>query len=125
MSQIMKAFTGIFMVLFLTVTAMGLLGAFLQVSKAQSFHAAVIDELENSNYSTTVLRECLMAAGDNGYHLTVTLYEEEGGYLVCEEDGDIPQEKKRIDMARVDMMFQIKIPFFGMANEQILKGYGR
>jgi hypothetical protein len=125
MSQIMKAFTGIFMVLFLTTTSMGVLGAFLQVSRAQTFHASVIDELENSNYNKKVLEECLIAAGQNGYELTVTLYQTEGGYVVCHYCVDVPKEIPPIDMVRVDMGFTIEIPFFGVKNKQLISGYGR
>lgn len=125
MSQIMKAFTGIFMVLFMTVVSMGLLGAFLQVSKARSFHAMVIDELENSDYNKGVLQECLHAANDNKYDMTITLYEAEGGYAVCKSVSDIPEDIGSIDLARVDMEFCIIIPFLGVENSQNISGYGR
>lgn len=125
MSQIMKAFTGIFMVLFMTAVSMGLLGAFLQVSKARSFHAMVIDELENSDYHKDVLEECLLAAEKNKYNMTVTLYEAEGGYVVCKSAADIPIDIASIDLARVDMEFFIIIPFLGVENAQNISGYGR
>lgn len=125
MSQIMKAFTGVFMVLFMTAVSMGLLGAFLQVSRARSFHAMVIDELENSDYHKGVLESCLVAAGKHNYDMTITLYEAEGGYVVCKSIADIPIEKGSIDLARVDMKFVITIPFLGMENTQNISGYGR
>ena len=49
MSQIIKAFTGIFMVLFLMATSMGILGAFVQTLQVQNLHGQVIDELEHKN----------------------------------------------------------------------------
>ncbi|MBQ8040194.1 MAG: hypothetical protein IJ274_10065 [Lachnospiraceae bacterium] len=125
MSQIMKAFTGIFMVLFLTVSSMGILGAFLQVSKALNFHTGVIDELENSNYCKSVLEECFEMAELNGYELEVTLYEMQGGTLLCSKKADIPVADKEINMAKVDMKFYITIPFFSLRNEQAISGYGR
>lgn len=125
MSQIMKAFTGIFIVLFMTASSMGILGAFLQVSKAQEYHAAMIDELENSDYSTNVLMECLHAAKENGYKVEITLYEKNGGCVMYSESEDVPKEIQQIDMAKVDMKFMITIPFFGVKNEQKISGYGR
>jgi hypothetical protein len=121
----MKAFTGIFMVLFMTAVSMGLLGAFLQVSRARTFHAMVIDELENSDYHKDVLEECLRAADNICYDMTVTLYEKEGGYVICKSPSDIPAEIKSIDLARVDMGFSIVIPFLGVENVQNIYGYGR
>ena len=125
MSQIMKAFTGIFMVLVMTAVSMGLLGAFLQVSRARSFHAMVIDELENSDYHSGVLEECLQAANKNNYNMTITLYESEGGYVVCKTVSDIPGDIGSVDLARVDMNFSIVIPFLGIENIQNIHGYGR
>ena len=125
MSQIMKAFTGIFIVLFMTAVSMGLLGAFLQVSKARSFHAMVIDELENSDYHKGVLEACLVTAEKCNYDMTITLYEAEGGYVVCKSVSDIPTEIDSIDLARVDMGFFSTIPFLGMENAQNISGYGR
>ena len=125
MSQIMKAFTGIFMVLFMMVVSMGLLGAFLQVSRARSFHAMVIDELENSDYDKNVLEECLHAAGKNSYDMRIILYETEGGYVVCQPGLDIPMDINSVDMAKVDMQFAIQIPFLGVENIQVVSGYGR
>ena len=125
MSQIMKAFTGIFMVLFMTVVSMGLLGAFLQVSRARSFHAMVIDELENSDYHKSVLEESLLAANKNNYDMTITLYEAEGGYVVCKSASDVPENMGSIDLAKVDMGFFIVIPFLGVENAQNICGYGR
>lgn len=125
MSQIMKAFTGIFMVLFLVATSMGALSGFLQVSRAMEFHAAVIDELENSNYCSSVLKECFDAAQKGGYELKVTLFEVQGGSLFCEDKSDVPDADKQIRMAKVDLKFYITIPFFGLRNEQSVSGYGR
>lgn len=125
MSQIMKAFMGIFIVLFMTTSSMGMLGAFLQVSQAREFHAMVIDELENSNYCKAVLEECFKTAEESGYVLEVTLYKNQGGYISCTEKADIPSQLEEIDMAKIDMQFVITIPFLGVENEQEISGYGR
>ena len=45
MSQVMKAFMGVFMVLFLMATSTGVIGAYYQVLHAQNTHAVMIDEL--------------------------------------------------------------------------------
>lgn len=104
MSQIMKAFMGIFIILFMVFSSMGVLGAFLQVERALEFHSSVIDELENSDYADVVLENCLKEAEQYGYELEVTMYEE------C---------------AEVDLGFNIRIPFFGIESGQKIHGYGR
>ena len=58
MSQVIKTFLGVFLILFLTVTAAGVLGAFYQMLHAQNLHAKMIDELENSDYAPLVMEAC-------------------------------------------------------------------
>ena len=125
MSQIMKAFTGIFMVLFMVAASMGALSGFIQVSKAMEFHASVIDELENSDYCSSVLEACFEAAQRGGYELKVTLFEVQGGSVIYEDISDVLEPDKHIQMAKVDMRFYINIPFFALRNEQNISGYGR
>ena len=43
MSQIMKAFTGMFIVMFMMVSATGVLSMFFQAMYAQNLHAVIID----------------------------------------------------------------------------------
>lgn len=46
MSQIMKAFMGVFLTLFMAVTAMGILAAYMEVMNAQDMQARIVDEIE-------------------------------------------------------------------------------
>ena len=51
MSQIMKAFFGIFLIMFMTVTSSGILSGFMTVVEAQNLHAQIINELEDSDFN--------------------------------------------------------------------------
>ena len=44
MSQIIKAFMGVFLTLFMEVTAMGILAAYMEVMNAQDMQARIVDE---------------------------------------------------------------------------------
>ncbi len=46
MSQIIKAFMGVFLTLFMAVTAMGILAAYMEVMNAQDMQARIVDEIE-------------------------------------------------------------------------------
>lgn len=125
MSQIMKVFTGIFMVLFMTAASMGVLGAFLQVTKAQNYHAMIIDEMENSDYYDAVCEECYRVAKEANYRLTITFYQENGGYVSCTKSEELPQELSEFTMAKVMLGFDIQIPFMGIKSSQEIYGYAR
>lgn len=125
MSQIMKAFMGIFMILFMMVTVTGILGAFFQVSYAQNLYAVVVDELENSDYAPKVLKECFEVAELSGYEMDITLYPENDPYMKVDETEDIPNNVDTVTMARVHLKYPLEIAFFGIHIEQEIYGYAR
>lgn len=47
-------------------------------SNASRFYNNVVRKMEEQYYDPTVLEECRQAAQDNGYRLTVDVYEQEG-----------------------------------------------
>ncbi len=125
MSQIMKAFTGLFVVMFMMVTATGLLGAFFQTMHAQNLHAAVIDEMENSNYARSVLEGCFLAVEEAGYEMELTLYTEYDGFIKCESKETLPVITEDIVMAEVTLKYPFQIGFFQVDVKQELFGYAR
>lgn len=125
MSQIIKAFTGIFIVLFMMTTATGILGAFLQVSHVQNLHASMIQELENSNYADTVLEECFSVVKECGYELEIVFYGKNGEYFKCESFEAVMENTCEISSAKVTLRFPIKIAFFDIYLKQEVFGYGR
>ena len=58
MSQIVKAFLGVFLTLFMAVVALSVLTAYMEVMNAQDMQARIVDELENSDFNAGVMREC-------------------------------------------------------------------
>ena len=125
MSQIIKAFTGVFIVLFLMTTSVGILGAFMQTLQAQNLHGKVIDELENSDYSLSVLEETFQIASDYGATLEVLLYLEDGSFLRCDKQEAVPDTLEAVTMAEVALNYPIQIPFVGLDKSHRLIGYAR
>ena len=58
MSQIMKTFLGVFLIMFMVVTSSGVLSGFMTVVEAQNLHAQIINELEDSDYDSSVAQTC-------------------------------------------------------------------
>ena len=125
MRQIIKAFTALFMVLYMMVTALGLLGAFFQVLHAQNLHASIIDELENSNYARNVIEECYEVCEIAEYELEMTLYFENEENVVLREIMDIPLTLEGVEMARVGLKYPLQLLFFDINLTQELYGYAR
>ena len=125
MSQIIKAFTGVFIVLFLMATSTGILEAFMQTLQAQNLHGKVIDELENSDYSLSVLEETFQLVADYGVTLEVLLYLEDGSFLRCDSQDSVPESLGAVTMAEVALDYPVQIPFVGLDKSHRLVGYAR
>lgn len=66
MSQIMKTFLGVFLIMFMVVTSSGVLSGFMTVVEAQNLHAQIINELEDSDYDSSVAQTCFENASKAG-----------------------------------------------------------
>lgn len=125
MSQIIKAFTGIFIVMFMMVSATGILGTFLQTLHAQNLHAAIINELENSDYARTVLIEVFDTAEEGGYELRLRLYQEYEEYILCAAAEEVPEDVSSVMMAEVTLSYPVQLLFFQVSQKQDIVGYAR
>lgn len=125
MSQIIKAFTGVFIALFLMATGTGVLGGALQIMQAQDFHGKVIDELENSDYALPVLKNAFLLADEMGGQLELLLYLKNGDSIVCVSSMDFPDSIGEVEMAEVLYWYPIRMPFMGFHKELQLIGYAR
>lgn len=125
MSQVMKAFTGVFMVLFLMVTSAGVIGAFGQILHAQNTHACMIDELENSDYARHVLESCFKTAAEENYQLQLSLYSDTEEMVTCMDVSGLPEDTDFVSMAEVVLDYSIEIAFFEIDVKQQLFGYAR
>ncbi len=125
MSQIIKAFTGIYLLLLLMVSSTGVLSAFLQTLHAQNLHSMIIDELENSDYARSILEAAFQEAEKNQYDLHLILYRNHEAAVVCEEVTELPEDLGDVSMAEVCLGYEIALTFFDISLPQKLIGYGR
>lgn len=124
MSQVMKSFMGIFLIMFLAMVSMGVLSAFMGVIDARDLHAQIIDELENSDYSANVMREQFDIAERAGYQLDITIYrgEDQVEYTGKDQVADLPSGA---ELAKVCLTFPFRVGFFGFNDAHTLCGYAR
>ncbi|MBQ8624844.1 MAG: hypothetical protein IJ419_01565 [Agathobacter sp.] len=125
MSQIIKAFTGIFIVLFMMCSALGILGVFFQTLQAQDFHALIVNELENSNYAEAVVENAFITSQTYGYELEIRFYQEAGEPVACGDVETIPENLEDVCMAQVTLQYPVEIAFFQVDEQQTIIGYAR
>lgn len=125
MSQVMKAFMGVFMILLLMTTSAGVLGAFYQILHAQNTHAIMLDELENSDFAKGIMEACFETAEMEEYRLQMNLYSTSSDIKTCMCVEDIPLNTEDVRMVEVILFYDIELAFFDIAKEQQLFGYAR
>lgn len=125
MSQIVKAFLGVFLTLFMAVVAIGVLSAYMEVMNAQDMQARVVDELENSNFNAGVVKECFQKCADAGYELSVTLFYEDVAVAAMHTKQEVPDVLEKVSLAKVEVRFPLKSAFLGIDQARSFVGYAR
>jgi hypothetical protein len=125
MSQIIKAYMGMFILLSITFAAAGILAAFLTVADAQDIHQNMVDELENSDFYPQVIKECFLLAEHRGYTLEITLYQSDYTSISCKNVEDVPENTDEVLYARVELQFPLRLAFYEFENMESFCAYAR
>lgn len=124
MEQVIKTYLGIFLMMVLATVGIGIVAAEAQICKARNFKSDVVVELENSDYNREVLNACMKQAEESGYRLQITLYEDTGEVILC-ENGNVPFWENEVTMAEVILHYAYQMgPFHGKM-EHSIRGFGR
>ena len=102
MSQIVKAFLGVFLTIFMAVVALGVLNTYMEVMSAQDMQARIVDELENSNFNA-----------------------ESGAIAAIHGQQEVPAVNDAVSMAKVELRFPMKSVFLGIDQSRVFVGYAR
>ncbi|MBQ8278247.1 MAG: hypothetical protein IJZ23_00220 [Roseburia sp.] len=81
------------------------------VAAAKEFKAAVVAEIENSNFNPNVIEGCIKQAREAGYELQVT-------NCVYDENNDI-------QLAEVVLTYVYELPLFGISETRTTRGIAR
>ncbi len=74
MDLVFKVFGGVFILLLLTVTGMGIIHSSIEANAADNFYSEAIKKMSESHFSDAVIDECISNANQRGYELTVDTY---------------------------------------------------
>lgn len=111
MKQIVGAFSILFILLLNTFLGIALLNVSSEAAAAKEYKAAVIAEIENSNFNNNIMRQCVSDANAKGYQLEIRncLYD----------------VYRNIQTAEVILHYQYRIPLFGITQVKTVKGIAR
>lgn len=112
MEEIFKTLLSIILILLLAFTGVGLITVSVSVANAKSFQEEIVTEIEDSNFSDTVMSACSTEAANQGYELEFKnkVLDDYGNMTSCE----------------VILKYKYNIPVFGMNNkEHTLRAFAR
>lgn len=110
MSQIFKAFLGIFLILLFVITMIGVITADQDISNARDFKNQVVTQIEVSNFSSQVINACKSSATDYGYEL---------------DTNTILDTNNRAVAVEITLRYNYSIPFLNVFSNHTLHDYAR
>ena len=124
MSQVIKVWMSLFLILVFIVTGIGCISAGIEVEHARSFKTDVVANLENSNYNADVINSCISTASDNDYVLTIVAYGKDGSVKTY-RNGTPAESTKGVYAASVTLKYRYKIGFLNINTEKSVRGMAR
>lgn len=107
MKQIFETYLTLFFLLMAVFLLGGVIAADIDTKNARDFKESIVDEIENSNFSPTVIAAC-RNAGNNKYTVTVNEYKDS-------EDNTV--------MAEVTVSYNYSISFLNVNKQHELKDF--
>lgn len=111
MKSAIETMIGIVVLTFMAVLGTSYITASLSTQRAQNYHAAVVQELENSNFAANVIDSEKEKAVENGYDgLDIQLF---------------TNSETNTTYAKVTLPYSYGIPILGQSREHEIVGYAR
>lgn len=111
MKHVISSFSIVLVLLVNMFICMAVVTVNADIAAAKEYKAAVVAEIESSNFNPEVIRRCEVQAADAGYTLSV-----QSGYYDAESD---------VQMAEVILSYQYKIPLLGITETKTTRGIAR
>lgn len=133
MDSVFKSMVGFFFLALITVTSVCVISASIDNSNARSYHTAILNELEESNYSETVINILGDTALSQGYDLEMVFHREDGTIKAVsftkDKDGNVQKtpvnDISDVAFAEVNLGFEFTFRLMGAAVPHVIKGVAR
>lgn len=108
MKQILETYLTVFLVMVAVITLTGIIGADIDTKNARDFKESVVSEIENSNFSPSVIQACKDAADDTEYTITINEMKDSYGTTI---------------MAEVIVGYDYSIPFLNVLKNHEIRDF--
>lgn len=124
MPLIIKSFMGVFFFSLIVFLGIGIINYQTDVSRAVCYKQDVIAELQNSDYSPSVINACIAAGAKNGYEVSVDVSFEDGSCRAYNKN-HMASDTAGVASAYVTVNYTSRLPFLGIESLNSLNGFAR
>ena len=124
MPVIIKSFMGIFFFSLVVFLGLGIVNYQMDVNRALHYKQDVIRELQNSNFSPSVMNACMKTGEDRDYEVSIDVSLGDGSHATY-TNGCQAQDTADVSGAYVTVLYKSRLPFLGIETSNRLRGFAR
>lgn len=124
MPVIIKSFMGIFFFSLVVFLGLGIVNYQMDVNRALHYKQDVIRELQNSNFSPSVMNACMKTGEDRDYEVSIDVSLGDGSHATY-TNGCQAQDTADVSAAYVTVLYKSRLPFLGIETSNCLRGFAR
>ena len=124
MPVIIKSFMGIFFFSLVVFLGLGIVNYQMDVNRALHYKQGVIRELQNSNFSPSVMNACMKTGEDRDYEVSIDVSLGDGSHATY-TNGCQAQDTADVSAAYVTVLYKSRLPFLGIETSNRLRGFAR
>ncbi len=124
MSVIIKSFMGIFFLTLVLFIGIGLIQYQTDVNRACGYKRDIICELQNSNFSPSVVNACIQTGERRRYEVKIDISGEDGTRTTYTKHRPA-SDTSGAASAYVTLHYKNRLPFLGIETASCLRGFAR
>lgn len=124
MPAIIKAFMGIFFFAMVVFLGIGILNYQTDVSRAKNYQRDVLQELQNSDFSPSVMNACIQDGTDRDYDVSIDVSSLDGTRATYTKNC-LAADTANVATAYVTVVYKSRLPFLGVETASSLRGFAR
>ena len=124
MPVIIKSFMGVFFFALVVFSGTGIVNYQTEANRAASYKQDVIEELQNSNFSPSVINACILAGADSDYEVSIDVSGRDGSHATYTKN-NLSSAVPEVVTAYVTVRYKNRLPFLGVETPNSLRGFAR
>lgn len=124
MPAIIKTFMGIFFFAMVVFLGIGILNYQTDVNRAKNYQRDVLLELQNSDFSPSVMNACIQDGTDQDYEVSIDVSSGDGTHATYTKNC-LAANTNDVAAAYVTVVYKSRLPFLGVETANKLRGFAR